>query len=75
MSTVWIDIHKNPNVTQKFWFVIRTKTDKLAHSEMYTNKSDCVAAAKLIRASASGALIYDETGAIQSDDVNDKIID
>lgn len=64
MSTVWIDIKKNPNVAQKYWFVIRTKTDILAHSEMYANKSDCVATAKLIKATAGSAVVYDETGEV-----------
>lgn len=74
MSKIWIDIHKNQNTPQKYWFVIRAKNDRLAHSEMYVNKSDCIQTAKLVVAHAADAVIYDETGAIQSDNIRDKII-
>jgi len=74
MTAIWIDIHKNPNAVQKYWFTIRSEHDKLAHSEMYANKADCISSAKLIRTSAGSATIYDETGDVISTDVKDLII-
>lgn len=74
MSRIWIDIHKNDQAVQKYWFTIRTQHNKLAHSEMYNNKSDCIATAKLIIAKADNAVIYDETGDIKSADIADRVI-
>jgi uncharacterized protein YegP (UPF0339 family) len=74
MTVIWFDIHKNPTAAQRYWFTIRTEHDKLAHSEMYANKADCISTAKLIRASAGSATIYDETGDIVSTDVKDRVV-
>jgi uncharacterized protein YegP (UPF0339 family) len=74
MSKIWIDIHKNINATQKYWFTIETNGNKLAHSEMYYNKSDCISAAKLIVEHAGDAVVYDETGDIKSTDIHAKMI-
>jgi len=74
MTNIWFDIHKNPTTTQKYWFTIRTEHDKLAHSEMYANKQDCIDTAKLIKGAASNANIYDETGDIKSINPIDRII-
>lgn len=74
MSKIWIDIHKSPNAVQKYWFVIKAKNDKLAHSEMYANKQDCIDTAKLILEAADDAVIYDETGDVASIAVEDRMI-
>lgn len=72
MSKIWIDINKNANTPQRYWFTIETKGNKLAHSEMYYNKSDCLNAANLIIIHAGDAVIYDETGEARSDSLEDK---
>ena len=74
MSKIWIDIHKNSETAQKYWFTIRTQHNKLAHSEMYNNKSDCISTAKLIVEEAGNAVIYDETGDIKSTNIQTRII-
>lgn len=74
MSKIWIDINKNPDAVQKYWFAIHSENNKLAHSEMYANKADCIQTAKLIVAHAKDAVLYDETGAIQSNNIRDKMI-
>lgn len=72
MSKIWIDINKNATAPQRYWFTIHTQANKLAHSEMYNNKSDCISAANLIIENASVAVIFDETGEAKSNSLDDK---
>ncbi|HSW98925.1 MAG TPA: DUF1508 domain-containing protein [Candidatus Saccharimonadales bacterium] len=72
MSKIWIDILKNSNTPQKYWFTIHAHSNKLAHSEMYHNKNDCIEAAMLIVNNAGEAVVYDETGEAKSDSLDDK---
>lgn len=75
MSQIWININKNPNLDQKYWFTIHSSNGKtLTHSENYYNKKDCIDSAVLIKQHASMSIIYDETGDIISLDTNDRII-
>lgn len=72
MSKIWIDINKNTNTPQKYWFTIHTSGNKLAHSEMYHNKKDCISAANLITVNAGEAVLYDETGEAKGATLEDK---
>jgi uncharacterized protein YegP (UPF0339 family) len=74
MTTIWFNIHKNPNAIQKYWFTIRSVNNNFAHSETYASKADCISSAKLLMTFYGSATIYDETGDIVSPDIKDRVI-
>lgn len=50
------------NYAQKYWWVVAAANgEKLASSEMYYNKSDCLHAINLVKSCASDADVMDLT--------------
>lgn len=56
-------IYKNSKLKQPYWWVIKSDGNyaTLATSEMYTYKSDCLAAIRLVAREAGDSKYYDST--------------
>lgn len=61
---MYFEVHKNNNYAQPYWWVMKSLGNhaKLAHSEMYRSKSDCLSAMAIVARGAGNAKYYDKTG-------------
>lgn len=57
-------IYKSASSKQPYWWVIKSEGNHatLATSEMYSYKSDCIAAVRKVASEAGDSSYYDRTG-------------
>jgi uncharacterized protein YegP (UPF0339 family) len=72
---VYFDIYKTQSSSaQKYWWVAKGNNhEPLCHSEMLSSKQSCIVAIRVVKAGASDATVYDETGE-RSGSVSDRRI-
>lgn len=63
---MYFEIHKNTKYPQPYWWVIKSSGNhaKLAHSEMYAHKADCLHTMGIVASGAGNAQYYDKTGEV-----------